>query len=585
MGDVHDGGREAPGGRLRARDHRGGDDGPLVLGHPPRLAQLREGAVAHLLQVRPVEVDRLDGKPAPHPVEQIAEKPLARLGRRPRQQRMPRGPLFLIGRALGERGVADAEEPKLFEVGVREAPPSAQIVVEPVAEHVAQRLPRPVRLRALGVWRARVVAGRQAQVVQHLVRQHVVHQRAARLVAQRREERPAQEQDHHEVVEVPGLKGGVLPVVGEAEQLAGGLRQRRVAEEVPHRRYGEDRGRARPPLGRQRAELRSLAADRAVEDRVALAVEAEAEGLGDEPTGQAALVGPAAGCGAERRRAIGPEVLAKPQRAVHGWLQPLLRVAVRVVGVEHAFRVGHKVSVHGTAVVVGAAAVAELSRRDVDWAPVRHGGPNGEVFLTARAAKYGAEERLSVLSGLELLAVEGDVAVLRRLQRDKDVSRPRDELVQAESEEGPPVRAGCSVGQQEEAADVVEALGLGPARRPREERGRLGERLGLAGANPPPVRPSVLALETKGGLDPRRDGVPPQGVELRRRGHPGGDGGGQRIAPRPRRLVRDALEALRDDVLGADLRAEQPGGDRGHRAVALIRRPAARHRRARADAQ
>jgi hypothetical protein len=68
-------------------------------------------------------------------------------------------------------------------------------------------------------------------------------------------DRRPQVNDLHEVVEMAGLEGGVLPVVGEGKQFLVGERISRLAEAVEDRERGDGRGGA-AALAAERGELR-----------------------------------------------------------------------------------------------------------------------------------------------------------------------------------------------------------------------------------------------------------------------------------------------------------------------------------------
>src|SRR5262249_47595789 len=121
---------------LRPRDHCCGSHGALIFAKSPRFFEFGEGAIPDLLQMVTVELNGLDGKSSPHPVEQTAQQPLPGLGRSRSEQRMALRPLRLIGGAIIERRVADPQVTKLLKIRVREAPTATQIEVQSIAEHI-----------------------------------------------------------------------------------------------------------------------------------------------------------------------------------------------------------------------------------------------------------------------------------------------------------------------------------------------------------------------------------------------------------------------------------------------------------------
>jgi hypothetical protein len=120
-----------------------------------------------------------------------------------------------------ERHVVDDEEAGLLEVGLRDAPAAAEVAVEVVAEHLAQRPLGLLALQVLDGGVARVLLERQLQGLEHCAAR--ARRGAGRSRSGGRDGAPqagAEERDLDEVVEVAGLERGVLAVVGEAEQLA-----------------------------------------------------------------------------------------------------------------------------------------------------------------------------------------------------------------------------------------------------------------------------------------------------------------------------------------------------------------------------
>src|SRR5690606_33546552 len=95
------------------------------------------------------------------------------------------------------------------------------------------------------------------------------------------QERSADEAHEEKVVEVSGLEGRVLPVVGEAEELASVRREPRLLPVHPPQGAGDqDRRRGASTFGRERGETGSVTGRGAMRRSAA---EAEAEATGDEP--------------------------------------------------------------------------------------------------------------------------------------------------------------------------------------------------------------------------------------------------------------------------------------------------------------
>jgi len=113
--------------------------------------------------------------------------------------------------------VVDAQEPALFEVRLGDPPGPGQILERPVLEEIDHGapgvlVPRPAPDRLL-----HEQLGREAERAEHGAAELVEPQLASLL--ERPHERAAQQHHLDEVVHVPGLKCGVLAVVGEAQQL------------------------------------------------------------------------------------------------------------------------------------------------------------------------------------------------------------------------------------------------------------------------------------------------------------------------------------------------------------------------------
>ena len=174
-----------------------------------------------VLEVR-VQVVDLDRQLAAHVVQQHARHGGALLRRGLGQRGMQLLPHLVHRRQLVEERVLDGQQPGLLEVGRGHAPAALQVPVEAVAEHVAERL-----LGVLARLEDRVaVAGvgleRQRDRLGHALREVVERESLDARVARRAEEPGAHHPDLDEVVEVPRLQRGVLAVVGEAQELAGG---------------------------------------------------------------------------------------------------------------------------------------------------------------------------------------------------------------------------------------------------------------------------------------------------------------------------------------------------------------------------
>lgn len=156
-------------------------------------------------------------------------------------------------------------------------------------------------------------------------------------------------------IEMTRLQRGVLPVVGEAEDL---LRPRRqsvhIAEQIAQRGQGEHcRGRA-SAFGAEAGQLGEVASHRGVV--VDVAVEAEPEGPGDDPAGQSAIALRAEGIGLEGQRRLTAVVWLQAGFApLEG--QPLFRKGfLDGCRLKRPVRIGHEVP--GRRVIVGCRTLA-----------------------------------------------------------------------------------------------------------------------------------------------------------------------------------------------------------------------------------
>ncbi len=202
---------------------------PPVVGRPPRPGPQPAGQVAFLLGDRPrvaqvllgQRPDRLEPvraqRPDPdrqrpaHLVQQHPQQPLP-LHRRQLAQAAGLPPGSVVDDFV-QGGVVDAQQPGVFQV-------------RPVGHRLPQcplgLLPRQ---RALHRRRDRVLLPGQPERADHRPGQRVMAQPARPGRRRCPVQSAAHQPDLHEIVEVPGLQGGVLPVVGERQHLAGLLGQ------------------------------------------------------------------------------------------------------------------------------------------------------------------------------------------------------------------------------------------------------------------------------------------------------------------------------------------------------------------------
>ena len=167
----------------------------------------------------------------PHRIEQHGVRLHARGRVGARQQVRRPGKLRLVCAKVGQAEIVDADQAKLFEVGVGEPPTAALVEPGPVAQHLAHRflgvdqvgalklrVDQPLTAHALF---ARTV---EAQGLEDRNTQPVRRQALVASAADGAKERRAKEADEQEVVEVPGLKRRILAVVAEAQHLSAGGR-------------------------------------------------------------------------------------------------------------------------------------------------------------------------------------------------------------------------------------------------------------------------------------------------------------------------------------------------------------------------
>ena len=235
-----------------------------------------------------------------------------------------------------------------------------------------------------------------------------------------------EEQEEDEVVEVPGLQGGVLPIVREAEKLSviGQLRVTGlVREELPQDGQRQNRRRGRAALARETGEAIDIPTVSVVNYA---ALEAKSKLTGEEPIFVAATFD-ALGIDANRDGS-GCFVGGFEDGFFSGCVQPRIGV-LRDVTLELLLGVarGEKTGAKFTALV--AAGVVNFAGREVRR--VVTVVPNRVVFLPTVSAKMSAVEKdlLALSIGCEALRIEGDDALGRRLESAEHFARTADELV------------------------------------------------------------------------------------------------------------------------------------------------------------
>ena len=212
------------------------------------------------------------------------------------------------------------------------------------------------------------------------------------------------------------------------------------------------------------------------------------------------------------------------------------------------------------------------------------------MFLTALATEVGREQQLLGVFGIVNLSVESHRPHTGRIEGRVQPPGPADQLVQTEREE-------WSIEATVDAA-VAFAQAVSEKRLPQRSFAGLDgnaavvreQSLGLVqGHRPCPLRLDVDIPEAESRLHPDRQRIsgkisirsPSVSPRFGRSLHSVAEAS-ESLARRPRR-IRDALERLRDHIVNSDRGAEDPRGDIGDRALALVLILGARHRRRRSD--
>jgi len=261
----------------RKDETRGGEQASL-LAETPLLVYAFLHALPQLLLVGLLQPVGVDGQ-LPAEVVQQGGEDLPPPGGVEVREGFELSPGLPVGAQLLEPQVSEPQKAALFQVGLHEPPTPAHVLVNAVLDEVGEDLHNLASPGGVG---KEILAGGdlpegKLQGLYHLGRHLVVAQGAS--FTHRPVYGGPEEPSADEVVEMTGLQAGVLPVVGEAEDLAGSLLD--VAHgRLLQRREGQDGGGAAPPLAGEAGELAELAVLAGVEDP---AVQAEAEGVGLEP--------------------------------------------------------------------------------------------------------------------------------------------------------------------------------------------------------------------------------------------------------------------------------------------------------------
>ncbi len=559
----------------------GGSDGrPVALAQHPRPGQPLLARPLKDVEVL-AEVLHVDGQRPPHEVEQSTGDLLAQ-GRVGAPQHGVRGlPALFVGGEPVQILVVDPQQPRLLQVRHRDAPAALQVAVEAVSHDLPEGLHGPALHGGRQVRARRVFAGRQAHHLGDGLGEVVVAQPLLTGPHRGLVQGAAQLRHLGEVVEVPGLERGVLPVVDEGEQLAGLLAQALLRHRAQglHDRRGDQRGRRGTPFLVQGGQLGEVAAAGLLVGD--LAVHTEQERRRDERRGQPLARLVPVGIHDDPPGHPGPVGLLDDRHTLGVRLQPRLRQPPVVHGL---LRIGRPLVVlPGRAQVqitltLAAPRGGGVPTRLVPEGAAVLGPPHGQVLLTALPAERQREQRLAVAVRLLQLVGAGERPGERILQRRVDGVALGQELVQPEREQRPlrhrvlGLRPRLQCRTDRLAHTLLGDSGGGGQFRRRGLDGVRG-----AAAQPPRV---LLGLQTEPGLHPAGQRIPRQRVvRAGRRRHPqplGGYG--------PGCLVGRPDQGLADDPLRQHRRTEQPAGHPGHLAPLVLPGALGGHGRRGADA-
>ena len=121
-----------------AGEHNCGVSHLLVLINRPRFHQPLVALLLDTLLGRHIQEFDLDGQFAPQIVQQRAGDPLAYLGGGRGEGRVAVRPIALAGAQFIQRFILDSQQPALLQVGGGHPPAPAQVVVDPVGQHLPQ---------------------------------------------------------------------------------------------------------------------------------------------------------------------------------------------------------------------------------------------------------------------------------------------------------------------------------------------------------------------------------------------------------------------------------------------------------------
>jgi hypothetical protein len=173
-------------------------------------------------------------------------------------------PVPIVGQQRREPLVADAQESAILEVRLGHPPAAREIGERAIGQDLLHRPAGALEARAGFDRGLHPSGGRQGERLEDRRPEPRDPERCAAL--ERPHEPRADQHRLHEIVGVPGLEGGVLAVVGEAQELGRAPLTRQLAQ-AAHGGGGEHRARGRPADLRQGHELAEIALEAAVEAR------------------------------------------------------------------------------------------------------------------------------------------------------------------------------------------------------------------------------------------------------------------------------------------------------------------------------
>jgi len=192
---------------------------PFFQRHGPGFPQHTVGAGADAFLLPVIEVAAFQAEVVAQGIEEQLVEPLALVWGQLGQSGVMSEDGLILAKG-GEVPVVDGEQTELLQVGVVVAPAAAQVAQQAIGQDEAQRALRLMQCRATepGVHQIFgedvLCCGLEAQGIEDGLGQMRLRQRPTLQGAQ---QTSAQGEHLDEIVEVPGLQGGILAVVGKAQ--------------------------------------------------------------------------------------------------------------------------------------------------------------------------------------------------------------------------------------------------------------------------------------------------------------------------------------------------------------------------------